>query len=453
MWTFYNVNMENIFKSYDIRGIYPTEIDEDIVYHIGRAGALYLKAKTIAVGRDNRDSSEALTDALFRGITDAGCNVIDLGLLSTPMLYFASTNLPVDAAMMITASHNPKQYNGIKICKKNAAPVGLTSGLSDIRDMATTKYFTPAITKGVISKDTIFHAYELFISSFADFRGKKFSIVTDTAHAMGVLELPILENVSGITIVQKLYGTLEEPGTCPHEANPLKTETLTELEVAVRNTHADMGIAFDGDADRIGFTDENGRPIRMDLITTLLAIAILQKFPGATILYDLRSSRGVKEVIEAHGGVAHECMVGHANIKKQMIDEGAIFAGELSGHYYFSFGGYVAEKGVLPAILLLNLMAQTNKKLSALVADVERYAHSGEINFEAPNAPALMAKLKNIYSDGILSTRDGIKIEYAEWWFSVRTSNTEPLLRLNIEAKDEILLAKKTIELRAALEQ
>lgn len=439
--------MNNIFKSYDIRGIYGTEINEELCYHIGRATVEFLQAKTVAVGRDNRESSPALTEALEKGITDAGANVIDLGLLSTPMLYFASTDLDVDAAMMVTASHNPKEYNGIKICKKNAAPVGLSSGLSEIRDIALAQKYSPSKNIGTIVSRNIKNSYADFISSFANFQGTKFSIATDTAHAMGVLELPILKELPGVTLCATLYDTLEIPGTCPHEANPLKTETLSELSNVVLKSNADMGVAFDGDADRIGFVDELGRPVPMDLITALLAKALLKEFPKATILYDLRSSRSVKEVIEKEGGVAHECMVGHANIKKQMLAEGALFAGELSGHYYFSLGGYTAEKGILPAILLMNLMASTKKKLSELVDEVCVYAHSGEINLEIPDARTMLLQIKSHYKNGEISELDGIKVSYPSWWFSLRASNTEPLLRLNLEADTKELMEEKKTEL------
>lgn len=441
------MQMMNIFKSYDVRGIYPKELNEELVYQIGRATVEYLQAQTIAIGRDNRDSSPSLAEALERGITEAGANVVDLGLLSTPMLYFASTDLDVDAAMIITASHNPKEYNGIKICKKNAAPVGLTSGLSKIRNIVLAQKFSPSKKIGTIARRNIKNSYNTFISSFADLQGEHFSIATDTACAMGALELPILEELSGVTLPVKLYDTLATPGTCPHEANPLKTDTLTELSKAVIASGAHMGVAFDGDADRIGFVDELGQPIPMDLITALLAKALLHIFPGSTILYDLRSSRAVKKVIEEGGGIAHECMVGHANIKRQMLDESALFAGELSGHYYFSFGGYTAEKGVLPAILLMNLMARTKKKLSELVSDVRLYAHSGEINLEVSNAQEILTQIKSQYADGELSELDGIKVSYSHWWFSLRSSNTEPLLRLNLEADTPKLMEEKKAEI------
>ena len=444
--------MEDIFKSYDIRGIYPTDINEDIIYRIGRATVGYLGAKVIAVGTDNRSSSPSLVAALERGIIDSGAEVISLGLISTPMLYFASARLDADGAIMVTASHNPKEYNGLKICRKNAVPVGLASGLADIRNIALTKDLPPIKKSGTISARDITEDYASFIASFADFNKKYFHVATDTAHAMGVLELPTLEKLPHIVLCVKLYDTLETPGTCPHEANPLRTETLIELQHAVKSSGADLGIAFDGDADRIGFIDELGRIVPMDLVTALLAQALLPKYPNATVLYDLRSSRAVKKTIEREGGIAHECKVGHANIKKQMIEGGALLAGELSGHYYFSLGGYTAEMGMLPAILLMNLMVRTGKKLSRLVDELHMYAHSGEINLKVANSQNLIKRAKEKYADGTLSELDGIKVDYPDWWFSLRTSNTEPLLRLNLEATTLDLMEKKKAELLALLD-
>lgn len=443
--------MTDIFKAYDVRGIYPSDINEDIVYNIGRAVVEYLDAKEIAIGYDNRISSPSLTEALAKGITDAGANVIDLGLLSTPMLYFASSKLQTDGAIMITASHNPGEYNGLKFCRKNAVPMGLASGLSEIRDLVHAGNFRERSHKGSVTSHDIKKEYTELLASYAEFNGKHFSLAVDTAHAMGVLELPIYQKLPGVTLTKKLYDTLELPGICPHEANPLQLDTLTELQDAVRDAHVDMGIAYDGDADRIGFVDELGRIVPMDLVTALLAEALLLTHKKSTILYDLRSSRVVKEVIEKFGGVAGECNVGHANIKKQMLTEGALFAGEVSGHYYFALAGYTAEMGTLPAILLMNVMARTGKKLSTLVDEVTLYAHSGEINMRVENAHKIFEKIKAHYADGNLSERDGIKITYPEWWFSLRTSNTEPLLRLNLEANTHEQMEKKKNELIALI--
>ena len=436
--------MKEIFKAYDVRGLYPSEINEDLVEKTGRAFVEFMNAKCVAVASDKRVSSPALLSALIKGITEAGANVIDLGLLSTPMLYFASSKLDIDGAIMVTASHNPGQYNGLKFCKKNAIPIGLASGLSEIRDIAFSGKFKTADRTGTVSNHDIKPDYDKLLVSFANFNGKKFHVATDTAHAMGVLELPVYKMLPGVALCGALYDTLALPGVCPHEANPLKTETLIELQHVVRKTKADMGIAYDGDADRIGFVDEKGRTVPMDIITALLAKSMLEKFPKSIVLFDLRSSRAVKESIERLGGIAHESKVGHANIKKQMIEEGAVMAGEVSGHYYFNLAGYIAEMGTLPAILLMNLLAKTDKKLSELVDEVRVYAHTGEINMEIDDAPAVLAKVREVYHDGILSLLDGVKIVYPTWWFSLRLSNTEPLLRLNLEADTtEILEAKK----------
>ncbi len=443
--------MKEIFKAYDVRGLYPSEINEDLVEKTGRAFVEFMNAKSVAVASDKRVSSPSLLAALIKGITEAGADVIDLGLLSTPMLYFASSKLSIDGALMVTASHNPGQYNGLKFCKKNAVPIGLASGLSEIRDIALAGEFKTAGRTGTVSTCDIKPEYDKLLASFADFKGKKFHLATDTAHAMGVLELPVYKMLPGVALCGTLYDTLALPGVCPHEANPLKTETLIELQHVVRKTKADMGIAYDGDADRIGFVDEKGRTVPMDIITALLAESMLEKFPKSLILFDLRSSRSVKESIERLGGVAHESKVGHANIKKQMIEEKAVMAGEVSGHYYFNLAGYIAEMGTLPAILLMNLMAKTGKKLSELVDEIRIYAHTGEINMEIDDASAVLSRVKEIYHDGVLSELDGVKIVYPTWWFSLRSSNTEPLLRLNLEADTPEIMETKRDELIAII--
>lgn len=439
----------SIFKAYDIRGLYPSEINEDAAYKIGRAAAQYLQAKTIAVGRDARSHSPALFESLAKGITDAGCDVIDLGLLTTPMVYFAAGNLDVDAAISVTASHNPPEYNGLKIARRGALPVGENSGLFDIRDLALSEAFTPSETKGAIRQEDIKNRYCDHFAAFANLGDKRFKVVIDTANAMGILELPIFERLAKNIEIVHLYNDLEHPFTA-HEANPLKTETLDELRAKVKEVGADLGIAFDGDADRVGFVDEQGEIIPMDHTTGLLARDILKKHPGATILYDLRSSKSVKEIIEENGGVAKESKVGHANIKKQMREEGAIFAGELSGHYYFEENSF-AEAGSLPAIMLLNLMAETGKNISELAADLKRYHHTPEINSEVKDKDAVLAALREKYADGKQHELDGLKVEYPNWWFNVRPSNTEPLLRLNLEADTHELMATKQAELLALI--
>ncbi len=440
-----------IFKSYDVRGLYPKEIDERLVERIGRAFVAHLNARTVAIACDKRSSSPSLVAALIEGLTRAGADVIDLGLLSTPMLYFASSRIPIDGAIMVTASHNPGEYNGLKFCKRNAVPIGLSSGLAEIRDLALAEDLPDAAAKGTVVTRDMKDEYREYIASFAETGDKRFRIVTDTAHAMGVLELPIYDLIPNVEVVDRLYDTLELPGVCPHEANPLKAETLEELASKVVGTHADLGVAYDGDADRIGFVDETGAAVPMDLVTALLARALSDSRKEGLALYDLRSSRAVKESIEMAGWSAHESKVGHANIKKQMIEEGAILAGEVSGHYYFALAGYIAEMGTLPAVLIMNLMAKTGKRFSELVHEVSRYAHSGEINLKVDDAKGLIELAKSKYSDGEISTLDGVKIVYPAWWFSLRSSNTEPLLRLNVEADTEEIMVAKRDELLSLL--
>jgi phosphomannomutase len=435
----------SIFKAYDIRGLYPSEINEEAAYAIGRATAQHFNAKSIAVGRDARSHSPALFEALARGIADAGCDVVDLGLLTTPMVYFAAGNLDVDAAVSVTASHNPPEYNGLKIALRGALPVGENSGLFAIRDLALGGRFAEPEGKGSIIRKDIKEEYYGHFASFANFQGKRFKIVIDTANAMGVLELPLYRRFPDNIETVNMYDDLDRPFTA-HEANPLKTETLEELQKKVVETGADLGISYDGDADRVGFVDEKGEVIPMDLITGLLAKEILRKHPGATVLYDLRSSKAVREVIEENGGIARECKVGHANIKRQMRDEGALFAGELSGHYYFQENSF-AEAGSLPALMLLNLMAESGRTISELTADLRRYRHSGEINSEVEDKDVVLAKLKEKYADGQMHELDGLKVEYPDWWFNVRPSNTEPLLRLNMEADTQEKMEARRDEL------
>lgn len=438
-----------IFKAYDIRGIYPDEIDEAAAYAIGRAVAEYLKPRRLGVGRDIRASSPSLFQSFTQGAMDGGSDVLDLGIITTPMVYFAAGRLDIDAAISLTASHNPPEYNGMKIALRGALPVGEQTGLSEIRDIALRGGWPDTLHKGSMSNEDIKPAYYGYFASFADFRDARFTLAIDTANAMGVYELPIYEQFPQNLTLIRLYDDLEHPFAC-HEANPLKLETLDELRETVRAKKADLGIAYDGDADRIGFIDETGAIIPMDLVTALLAKIILQKRPGATILYDLRSSRSVREIIEENGGIARECKVGHANIKKQMREDGAIFAGELSGHYYFEENSF-AEAGTLPAILLLNLMAETGESISQLVKETKRYYHSDEINSEVADKDAVLAKLKETYADGSQHELDGLKVDYPDWWFNVRPSNTEPLLRLNLEANTPELMEEKKVELLAII--
>ncbi len=439
----------DIFKSYDIRGLYPSELDEETAYRIARATAEHFSVGSVAIGRDMRASGPSLFSELIRGFTDSGVNVVDLGLATTPMVYFASSRLPVDAAIALTASHNPGEYAGMKICLRDAVPVGLATGLADIRDRALEGAFSPVETPGSVTQEDIKPAYLSYLASFVELGDHRFRVAVDTANAMGILELPVFERFSENLTLVRMYDDLEHAFEC-HEANPLKTETLDELREKVKETKADIGLAYDGDADRVGFVDETGEVVPMDLMTALIAREVLRKKPGSTVLYDLRSSRAVREVIEESGGHAFECPVGHANIKRMMREKGAVFAGELSGHYYFEENS-MAESSTLAAIMPLNLMAETGKPLSELVSDIRRYFHSGEINSEVADKEAVLSTLEKRYADGKVGRLDGLKVEYHDWWFNVRPSNTEPLLRLNLEAETPELLAEKQAELLAII--
>ncbi len=442
---------ENIFKAYDIRGVYPTEINEEAVYKIGRAYVEFLGAKNIVIGCDIRESSPSLFEELKKGITDAGANVYDLGLATTPMLYHASGKLDVDGGIILTASHNPGEYNGMKLCRKNAVPVGENSGMLDVKEIVLKGQFKEVEQKGEIIPKDIKSEYFNHFASFMNLADKKFKVVVDCANAMGIMELEMYKRFSDNIELVTLYDDFDS--SFPnHEANPLKTETLAELQKKVVEEKADLGIAYDGDADRVGFVNEKGEIIPMDITTALISKMILEKKSGATILYDLRSSMSVQEIIKENGGVPKPCRVGHALIKKQMREEDAIFAGELSGHYYFQ-ENFLAEAGSLPVIYLLNLMADTGKEISEITENAIRYYHSGEINNEVSDKDQIIATLKEKYSDGEFNDLDGIKISFwnsekgSRWWFNVRASNTEPVLRLNLEADNEKLMIEKREEI------
>lgn len=435
-----------IFKAYDIRGIYPSDINKDVAYKIGRAIVKSTGAKKIAIGMDMRTSSPEIKEGLSHGIMDQGANVVDIGLVSTPMLYFASWKLDVDGGIMITASHNTSEWNGLKLCKKNAVPIGEGDGMEEIRDLALNGNFEDSASKGIMEENSELKSiyYEYVSGFFKKGVGKK-KVVIDFANSVGALDKNIFEmfpdDIEPIYLFEELDGTFPN-----HEANPLKLETLETLQKKVVSENADLGIAYDGDADRIGFVDEQGKVVPMDYNIALLAKEVLKKQPGSTILMDLRSSNAVKEVIEEAGGKVNRCRVGHSLIKKQMRSDRAVFAGELSGHYFFEENSK-AEMTTLAAITLLNLMNKTGKKMSELTEDLKRYYHSGEINSDVEDKKGMMEKLKELYKDGQLDELDGVRIDFPDWWFNVRPSNTEPKLRLNLEAKTKEMMETKRDEL------
>ncbi len=439
--------MAGIFKAYDIRGVYPEQLNETMAEKIGRAFVVFTGAKKVVVGRDMRPHSEPLFQALTKGITAQGADVIDIGLCSTPMSYHANGKLGADGSIMITASHNPGEWNGFKLCRAEAVPISGATGIADIEALVEADTWTDAPEAGTISRFDIAAEYAAFLRSYAKF-DKKLKVVVDYANAMGIYEIKGIEDMFEIIPMYK-----ELDGTFPnHEANPLHLETLDAIRKKVVETGADFGAAFDGDADRCGFIDNEGNIIPMDLFTALIAQDTLSGSPvgTVTILYDLRSSWAVKECIEEHGGKAVMSRVGHAFIKNQMREEGAVFAGELSGHYYYR-ENYVAESQGLSMIKLANLICKTGTPVAELVKPLKKYFQSGEINSKVADVAPVLKKIKEKYSDGHMFELDGISVEYSDWWFNVRASNTEPLLRLIVEAADQNTMTEKRDELLALI--
>jgi phosphomannomutase len=433
--------MSGIFKAYDIRGIYGTSLNEGLAHDIGRAFVTFLKCKKVVIGYDMRPHSKPLFESLCMGITRQGADVINIGLCSTPMSYYANGSLGADASIMITASHNPGEWNGFKLCREQGIPVSGATGIKEIEAIVLEKSFAaPASTVGTVSSYDIVPAYVAHVKKAAKL-ARPVRIAVDFANSMGILEAQCLEGLIDMT---RLYDTLD--GTFPnHEANPLNTETLEVLEKTVREGTYDFGVAFDGDADRAGFVDEKGTIVPMDMITALIARSILEQERGV-IFYDLRSSWSVKEVIEASGGTPMMSRVGHAFIKQQMRDNKAIFAGELSGHYYFR-DNYTTESSAMAVLYIANVITKTGKTLSELIKPIQRYFASGEINSEVHSSAAVLDAIRKKYNDGTLLELDGITVEYADWWFNVRCSNTEPLVRLNLEAKTKAVMETRRDEL------
>lgn len=444
--------MAGIFKAYDIRGIIGKDLTEEIALKIGRAFVSYLNCRKIVVGQDMRPHSKLLFDVLARGLTMQGADIISLGLCSTPMSYFANGRLGADASIMITASHNPAEWNGFKLCRAQAVPLSGETGIGDIERIVLKSQFSqPAPQPGSISQYNILPEYTAHVHECAKLNRpaspqashalRRVKIAADFANAMGAVEAKALK---GLIAIDPLYADLD--GSFPnHEANPLKTETFAALQKKIRSGKYDFGAAFDGDADRVGFTDEKGDIIPMDLITALIAQSVLKKEKG-TILYDLRSSWAVREVIEENGGTPQMCRVGHAFIKQEMREAKAVFAGELSGHYYFR-DNYYTESSAMAVLFIANLISQTDRPLSSLIAPLKRYFKSPEINSEVKDAAAVFGRLHQVYRGGKIFELDGLSVEFPDWWFNVRASNTEPLVRLNLEAKSKELLDQRQKEL------
>ncbi|MFL5948729.1 MAG: phosphomannomutase/phosphoglucomutase [Gaiellaceae bacterium] len=439
-----------VFKAYDVRGIYPTELDEEGAYAIGRAYVEQFEPRRIAVGRDMRLSSPAMAAEAIRGAAEGGADVLDLGMVGTEMVYFAVGDLGLDGGIEVTASHNPKEYTGMKIVRRGALPVGGDSGLMEVRDRALAG-FGESTSRGEVTEHDIWRAYVDRVLSFIDISAvKPLRVVIDAANGMaGVMLPPVLERLP-IDAVPYFF---EPDGSFPnHEPNPLLPENREFIVAKTREESADFGVAFDGDADRCFFVDDTGEFVPGDFVTTLLAQSVLQKEPGGKVIYDLRASWAVPETVERAGGVPLINRVGHAFIKHRMRQEGAVFGGEVSGHYYFRDFSQ-ADSGVVPFLLMLELVSKSRRKLSELLQPLrERYFITGELNTPVPDVAVKLQELKERFGrEGAVSHLDGISVDAGDWHMNVRPSNTEPLLRLNLEARSEELMEKKRDEVLSVI--
>jgi phosphomannomutase len=443
-----------IFKAYDVRGLYPDELDESVFRDIGRAFVAYLKARHLGLGRDMRTSSPALAASFLDGARSQGADVVDFGLIGTDMLYYGVATGQLDGGAQITASHNPKQYNGAKMVRQEAFPLSGDAGISDIREMLERKSIPPAAANpGKVTTTDLLPGYVEHVMKFIDESLiEPFNVVLDAGSGVaGFIAPPLFDRLPCRTT--RLC--FEVDGTFPnHEANPLIEENRAHIVKRVVATRADAGIAWDGDADRCFFIDGAGEFIAGDFITALLAEAFLLKNPAATIIYDVRASYAVKDTVAKYQGRALMNRVGHAFFKRRMREEGGIFAGEVTGHYYFR-DNFNADNGFIPALLILELMSKRRKSLRDLLQPFrERYFISGEINTKIASMDLVQKKLDAIaerYKDGHVYTMDGVSVEYPDWHFNVRPSNTEPLLRLNLEGRTVELMERKRDEVIALI--
>lgn len=428
--------MSGIFKAYDIRGVYPSELNEETAYKIAKAFIQITKAKRIVIGRDMRSHSPSLFESAVKAVTDLGVDVIDVGMVTTPMFYFAVIHLKADAGFSITASHNPPQFNGFKLVREEAIPISGDTGIYEIEKIVASGKFLPnSKINGKVTKQDISQAYIDNEFSFADkSKIKKLKVVVDNGNGMSGIILPRIFQLLNCEMIPMFF---ELDGTFPnHEANPLREETLEMLKARMKKEKADVGIAFDGDGDRIGFVDETGELVSADKITALAAAYILQRNPKSKIMYDLRSSKVVKETIEKNGGVPVEYRVGHSFIKAKMRAEKIEFGGELSGHYFYQPNKYI-ESPIAIMLMILETISASGKKFSDIVKPLRKYYHSGEINFEVEDKEKAIRKVEEYFKKEKplrVYNLDGLSMEFKDFWINVRSSNTESLLRLNAEA-------------------
>lgn len=454
--------LQDVFKRYDVRGVYPSELDEELVYQVGVQFVKLLSARHIVIGRDMRLSGDQLFEALAAGITDGGAQVIDIGLVSTDALYFVVGKYGYDGGIMLTASHNPAEYNGMKFTKRNAEALSLETGLAEIRDAiasgakvrsykercAQVAGTANADASQRVSRD-ILNDFAEHCLSFIDPKSiKPFKIAIDTGNGMGGKIIPPVFKHLPCEIIP-LYFELD--GSFPnHPANPLEPENIQDLQKAVVENNCQLGVAFDGDADRMFILDEKGNLVTGDIVTALVAINTLKQHPGQTVLYNVVCSQTVPEVITAYNGKPRRAPVGHSLIKKVMRDEDIIFGGEHSGHFYFRDNWY-ADSGMIALLQCLQVFSETDKTVSEIIAPIDKRFRSGEVNRRVTDIPAAIAKLEAQHQGADLNYLDGLTIAYPDWWMNVRGSNTEPLLRINVEADSKAVMNAKLKEVLESL--
>ena len=448
-----------IFKAYDIRGVYPDQINEEDAWKIGYAAARFLRsllrgyergqanAQSLCVGRDMRTHSEAVAGALDEGMNATGANVIDIGMADTPQIYFAINHFGTCGGVQVTASHNPAKYNGFKISGLDAKPVGADTGLKDIEHIAMALPHTKGRSEASVRQCDLTAEYKSHVLKFLAPDMKKIKIAIDASNGMAGKMVPAIFGDLPIEIIELNF---EHDGKFKHEPNPLVEKNLAQVKAAVKKNGCNFGVCFDGDADRLMMVDEKGKTIGCDLITALMVPYFSKKEPKSTVVYDLRSSRVVAEEIIKNGGTPRRERVGHAFMKKAMRDSHAIFGGELSGHFYYR-DNYYADSGMITLVHVINIVSEAGSPISELIKPLRRYHHSGEINFRVEDKQAKMDELARRYGDGQVDHLDGVTVMYKDWWFNCRPSNTEPLLRLNVEAKSKGLLDEKLSEIETRL--
>ncbi len=455
------VDLDRVFKAYDIRGIYGEQIDEDLAWKVGHATAQFMRSllsgyergqassNRLVVGYDMRPHSRSLVDAMIQGVTSSGAGCVVIGMADTPMLYFAINHLGTCGGIQVTASHNPIEYNGFKIAGHKARPVGTNTGLNEIRHIVSALRRMPAgASMAPVLEVDLWDGYRQHVHKFLKI-SRRLKVVVDASNGMGGKMIPAIFGETDIEIVPLNF---EIGGAFAHPSNPLVDANLRQTQQAVTERQADFGICMDGDADRCMLVDETGAIVRCDLMTALMARHFLAEDPGGMVVYDLRSSRVVPEEIRAAGGMPRRERVGHAFMKKAMADGHGIFGGELSGHFYFR-DNYNCDSGAIAFATAVSVISAQPQPLSKLVEPLSRYCHSGEINFEVDDKEGKMKEVAEAFADAEIDYLDGVTCQYEDWWCNVRPSNTEPLLRLSLEARDEKAMQEKLQALKAILGQ